>query len=196
MSLSIIGGLLILLSSARAIARHCSSAPVDANHTDRLQLTGRACLSALYLYYVQKMARERLAALVGSGSAGEAPGVALVEGVLLLLLGALTILLIVGLRSRWCALALALTTAVAALFKHPWYAVRWWDESVTYTLDEVVGYEGATVPAWVWATHQRYFFFQQLSTAGALLTLVVHGPGRYSVDEANGPLEVYVAHKH
>ena len=44
-------------------------------------------------------------------------------------------------------------------------------------------------PAWVWATHQRYFFFQQLSTAGALLMLVVHGPGRYSVDEADGAVD-------
>ena len=34
------------------------------------------------------------------------------------------------------------------------------------------------------ATHPRYFFFQQWSTAGAWLQLVVFGPGRLSLDEA------------
>ena len=31
---------------------------------------------------------------------------------------------------------------------------------------------------------------QQLSTVGALLQLVVHGPGKYSMDESEGPVQV------
>ena len=41
------------------------------------------------------------------------------------------------------------------------------------------------VDAWLYSDHQRYFFFQQLSTVGALLQLVAHGPGQFSVDEAD-----------
>ena len=37
------------------------------------------------------------------------------------------------------------------------------------------------------ADHHRYFFFQSMSTVGALLLLVVHGPGALSVDEQDGP---------
>ena len=81
-----------------------------------------------------------------------------------------------------CAFILAVVTLFAALYSHPWYVVLWSDRN--YTLDEVIGFEGAVVPAWVYATHQRYFFFQQWSTAGALLQLVVFGPGRLSLDEA------------
>ena len=79
-------------------------------------------------------------------------------------------------RSRWCAAVLAVIVALAALFKHPWFTSMWSSEE--YTLDFVVGYEGVKVPGWLYSDHQRYFFFQQLSTAGALLQLVVHGPGR------------------
>jgi|TARA_B100000524_G_scaffold346326_1_gene246331 uncharacterized membrane protein YphA (DoxX/SURF4 family) len=52
-----------------------------------------------------------------------------------------------------------------------------------FSLDFVVGYEGVKVDAWLYSDHQRYFFFQQLSTVGALLQLVAHGPGKYSYDE-------------
>ena len=49
---------------------------------------------------------------------------------------------------------------------------------------------GQEVDAQTMADHQRYFFFQQISTVGALLQLVVHGPGRYSLDEQDGPVQV------
>ncbi len=51
-------------------------------------------------------------------------------------------------------------------------------------------YEDTYVDAWLYSDHQRYFFFQQLSTVGALLQLVVHGPGQYSMDESDGPVQV------
>ena len=49
---------------------------------------------------------------------------------------------------------------------------------------------GMMVDAQMYAAHERYFFFNQLSTAGALLQLVVHGPGKFSVDEAEGPVSL------
>ena len=153
---------------------------------DWIQLAGRACLSALFVFHVHKISLHLLTA--GSGS-WDAPHVLLAECVLALLVFGLTALLVVGLRSRYCALLLAAVTAAAALHNHPWFVVLW-SEQQTYKLDDVIGYENVQVPAWVYATHQRYFFFQQLSTAGALLQLVAHGPGRLSVDEANGPLQV------
>ena len=181
--ISIIGGLLILLSSTRATIRGLSPEEGEERQVavDRLQLSGRCCLSALYLYYAQKMARERLNALSSNG-VHEVPMVAAAEAVLLALILPITGLLVVGMRSRWSAFVLAAITFLAALYSHPWYVVLWSDRN--YTLEEVIGYEGTVVPAWVYATHQRYFFFQQWATAGALLQLVVYGPGRLSVDEA------------
>ena len=42
---------------------------------------------------------------------------------------------------------------------------------------------GQEVDAQTMADHQRYFFFQAMSTVGALVLLVVHGPGNFSMDE-------------
>jgi len=67
--------------------------------------------------------------------------------------------------------------------------VTMWSKK-TYALDFVIGYEDVQVDAWLYSDHQRYFFFQQISTVGALLQLVVHGPGRYSLDEQDGPVQV------
>ena len=63
-----------------------------------------------------------------------------------------------------------------------------WSKS-TFALDFVVGFEDTYVDAWLYSDHQRYFFFQSMSTVGALLLLVVHGPGPLSADEQDGPLE-------
>ncbi len=41
---------------------------------------------------------------------------------------------------------------------------------------------------------RRYFFFQTMSTVGALLLLVVHGPGKLSMDEQRGQLVLITAH--
>jgi hypothetical protein len=40
-----------------------------------------------------------------------------------------------------CAFILAVVTLFAALYSHPWYVVLWSDRN--YTLDEVIGFEGA-----------------------------------------------------
>ena len=54
--------------------------------------------------------------------------------------------------------------------------------------------EGFEVDAFTMADHQRYFFFQSMSTVGALLLLVVHGPGKLSLDEQQGQLVLASAH--
>ena len=68
--------------------------------TDRLQLAGRCCLSALYLFYAQKMARERFAAL-NDGFTHENLPATMTEIALLVMLLPLTAWLVFGLRSRW-----------------------------------------------------------------------------------------------
>lgn len=178
-SVSIIGGLLILLSSSRdphgSSALHlpaCAGDDVAATarierRVQCLQLAGRGCLSALFVYYALKGVRERGAALVFGAAAGESAVSSLVEGVLVCMLVPLAGLLVVGMRSRAVALVLALATALAALLAHPWlYAALLAHPDEQFTLPSVVGYEGVKVPAWIYASHQRYFFFQQVTTRG------------------------------
>mmetsp|Transcript_59020 Transcript_59020/g.97597 ORF Transcript_59020/g.97597 Transcript_59020/m.97597 type:complete len:352 (-) Transcript_59020:471-1526(-) len=214
-SLTIIGGLLILLSSERTISRararlqavdlsslpllaetqhgsasatspEVSSAKQAAEETGRLLFAGRIALSAVFVFYVVKMMNERLAHITGHYN--EDPLVAMMYGVLLVLLMIVTGLLVMGMKSRWCAMVLAAIMGCSALYKHPWYITMWSNRS--FRLDFVVGYEDVQVDAWLYSDHQRYFFFQQLSTVGALLQLVVHGPGKYSIDESEGPEQV------
>jgi len=201
-SVTIIGGLMILLSSERShlrakarltamrtgedIENRQEDAAAAEEETGRLLLVGRVCLSAVFVYYVIKMLDEQLKSL--SGGAREDPIIAIMYGVLLVLLMIVTGFLVMGMKSRWCALVLAFVMGCSALYKHPWYITMWSKRS--FALDFVVGYEDVQVDAWLYSDHQRYFFFQQLSTVGALLQLVVHGPGKYSIDEAEGPEEV------
>ena len=101
----------------------------------------------------------------------------------------LTALLVMGMRSRGVAAVLAAAVALGAVHSHPWvYAAFFAPESMQFRLNNVIGYEGVSVQAWIYASHQRYFFFQQISTAGALLMLVVQGPGRIAVEPDQGLL--------
>ena len=193
-SVSIIGGLLILLSSStRELQMTLPVAGTDADadahrrRMDRVQLAGRCCLSALFIYYALKAARERLTALFFHSDESALSG--LVEGVLLGVLAPLTALLVMGMRSRGVAAVLAVAVALGAVYSHPWvYAAFFVPAESQFRLNNVIGYEGVTVPAWIYASHQRYFFFQQISTAGALLMLVVQGPGRLAIEPDQGPL--------
>jgi len=192
-SLTLIGGLCILASSERvslASKRAIDSTSLEAERTDKLQLVGRVCTSAVFVYYVVKMTHERIQSLLGN-TADEEVMTAVAEGLLLALLLVITGLIVVGVRSRWCAGVLAIIMSVCALYKHPWFLTL--GSSKMYKLDFIVGYEGTQVSSWLYSDYQRYFFFQQISTAGALLQLVVHGPGKYSIDEAQGPIELVTA---
>ena len=61
-------------------------------------------------------------------------------------------------------------------------------------MEGVAYMEGFEVDAFTMADHTRYFFFQSMSTVGALLLLVVHGPGKLSMDEQQGQLVLITSH--
>ena len=96
-------------------------------------------------------------------------------------------LIIIGMKSRWCALLLALAMGVTDLYMHPFWLFMF--STRTYLMEGVAGMEGYEVDAFTMADHQRYFFFQTMSTVGALVLLVVHGPGNFSMDEQQGTTE-------
>lgn len=200
-SVTICGGLLILLSSERAklAQAYRTALPVDERHGvevadgKALLLVGRMAVSAVFVYYVAKTMYERIWALEADSRVPwfTQASASIADGVLMVSLAVATGLIIVGMKSRWCAFLLAVVMVLAACYKHPWFIYMWSDKM--FKLDVVVGdARGMQVEAWLYASHQRYFFFQQLSTAGALLQLVVHGPGTFSVDEAEGPITMEV----
>jgi uncharacterized membrane protein YphA (DoxX/SURF4 family) len=101
-------------------------------------------------------------------------------------------LVIVGIKSRWMALGLAALAFCYAAWCHPFW--KYVLSTKTYKMEGVAHMEGFEVDAFTMADHQRYFFFQTMSTVGALLLLVVHGPGKLSMDEAQGQLVLITSH--
>ena len=71
------------------------------------------------------------------------------------------ILVALGWKTRWWALALALYTLIAAAVAH-----RYW----TYPAAQVFA--------------QMSFFYKNLAIVGALLYIAAIGPGRYSIDKS------------
>jgi len=71
-----------------------------------------------------------------------------------------SILLVIGYKARWAALALAIFTLAAAIFFHNYWAV-----------------EAAEKMA------QSINFWKNISMTGGMLMVFAHGPGRYSVDK-------------
>ena len=76
---------------------------------------------------------------------------------------------------------------VTDLYMHPFWLFMF--STRTFLMEGVAGMEGYEVDAFTMADHQRYFFFQAMSTVGALVLLVVHGPGNFSMDEQQGTTE-------
>ena len=70
------------------------------------------------------------------------------------------ILLVIGYKARWAALALAIFTLAAAIFFHNYWTVE---------AAEKMG--------------QQINFWKNISMVGGMLMVFVHGPGRYSVDK-------------
>ena len=120
-------------------------------------------------------------------------GTPLVEAVLIVVLLGMIAFVIVGMKSRACALLLALWLGGSACYLHPFWVYAFSTE--TYQPDELPAVvlpataAGQEVDAQTMADHQRYFFFQAMSTVGALVLLVVHGPGNFSMDEQQGTTE-------
>ena len=119
----------------------------------------------------------------------------LAEGLLVVALLYGIWLLIIGMKSRLVALLLAALAAGSACAMHPFWYYMLAPAERTYKLGGVAGMEGYTVDSYTMADHQRYFFFQTMSTVGALLLLVVHGPGKHSLDEQHGPMVLPTAHQ-
>ena len=173
-SVTIMGGLMVLLSSERQNRKarerkQQPSLPLDpgetaeeANKMNLLQLCGRFCISAVFLYYGGKMMHERAKGVSKGLAEDENLFSAALEGVLMVFLLLLTGFLVAGMKSRWCALPLTLTLtptltptlpltltrcalllalvmALSALYKHPWFITMW--SKSTFALDFVVGYE-------------------------------------------------------
>ena len=72
-----------------------------------------------------------------------------------------SILLVIGYKARWAALALAIFTLAAAIVFRNYWAVE---------AAEKMG--------------QQINFWKNISMAGGMLMVFAHGPGRYSVDKA------------
>jgi putative oxidoreductase len=88
------------------------------------------------------------------------PQVGVAVGLLIELLGGL--MLLVGFRTRWAALALALFTAVAAFFFHNYWALPEAQQMM-----------------------QKLNFTKNLAIAAGLLAFAAFGPGRFSLDGRN-----------
>jgi len=199
---TISGGLLILLSHLLLLRTKAPllggvSAAAAQEQKDRtatahrIQAVGRVLVVSFFLY----VAATKTHAWSVSLSLGpeDGPGVwgwgtRTVELLLSLLILYLCWLVVIGMKSRGVALLLAVTMFLAAVWMHPWCLFLF--SSSTYTMQGVVGMEGFEVDAFTMADHHRYFFFQSMSTVGALLLLVVHGPGALSVDEQDGPIKI------
>ncbi|MFC7477137.1 DoxX family protein [Dankookia sp. GCM10030260] len=125
-------------------------------------LLARIMLSALFLVsgYFKLMAVERTTGYF-AGLGVPMPGI-MVWLAILAELG-LPILLLLGIRTRWVALALCLFTLVTAAIGH-----RFWGIDTATQFPQYVG--------------QLTQFLKNLGIAGGFLLLALTGPGRFAVD--------------
>jgi len=203
-TLTIQGGLLILLSHFMLLRPDAKQPLLGGSKVDnpihkranQLQAFGRMLIVAIFLYYAFQKVHTYTQRMhhfgLSNQQAETAWGTIMIEGIVIVVLLYMCSLVIIGMKSRWCALALALMMFVTACYFHPFW-IYMISSKETYDLEGVAGMEGYTVDAFTMADHQRYFFFQTMSTVGALLLLVVHGPGNLSVDEHNGPMQLPTA---
>jgi uncharacterized membrane protein YphA (DoxX/SURF4 family) len=201
-TISVIGGLCILLSHLKAMRASHSLLPTGPSQlpgapaSDGLCLLGRILLCSYFAYYgCAKLRSIVLGELSFHAS--------VVETLLMVALAYVCVLIVVGSRSRRMAIGLAIVMFASNLVFHPfWY---FWAIGHHYVavgdlraietrlpIDlSLLGKEplaGASVLSV--SDHERYFFFQRLSTVGALLLLAAFGPGRHSVDEPSAPVRI------
>ncbi len=197
-TLTIQGGLLVLLSHFLLSAPEAkldlpaggSSAAQGGRlraRAHRLQALGRTLLVSIFLFVAGTKVHARVQRLELGRTTEE--GVfdwvnAVFQGFVALTLLYLCSLVVIGMKSRWCALLLAMAMSVSAIYMHPFWLFLF--SSRRFEMWGVSGMDGYKVDAHTMADHQRYFFFQTMSTVGALLLLVVHGPGALSIDGDSG----------
>ena len=219
-TLTIMGGLLVLLSHcllveaaaaaraappggtgdklprivpAKAVGPSMQLEGPAAARAHGIQAVGRMLIVSVFLYYAINKA-DSYAHRVGTKGAMQNYDWATPVLELLMIVGLLGMcaLVIIGIKSRGVALLLALLMAISGCWMHPFWIYLF--SSKHYKMEGVSHMEGAEVDAFTMGDHQRYFFFQTMSTVGALLLLVVHGPGKLSMDEQQGQLVLITSH--
>jgi len=216
-TLTIMGGLLILLSHcmlvrASAAAKRAELLPLTdakpahaksvgpaaalaeggvAARAHAVQAAGRVMIIAIFLYYAfQKV--HGFSQDVFSSMRSSDWTLPIFEGIAIIALLYVVYLIVLGVKSRGVALLLAVLMALSACYMHPFWIYLF--SSKTYRMEGVAHMEGFEVDAFTMGDHQRYFFFQTMSTVGALLLLTVHGPGKLSLDEQQGQLVLITSH--
>jgi len=207
-SLSLIGGLFILRAQISEQAMRDGRrvpvgggglcAPDDAPEAAiaRAQLVGRLLLPAIYLYHALVIARDNLSGAVDHTEYTFpmlATEYAVNAAVLVVLVLGCT-LVAVGLRSRTIALSLAVVNLVVVCCMHPFFRFVWieggrwkYNEDAMRASMPHVSMNADDSPSDLLPWHildlHRYYFFQGLSTSGALLLLAMFGPGEIAVEE-------------
>lgn len=195
-SLSVIGGLLILRAhlseQAMRVGRRAplgAAAPEAAiAHT---QLIGRLLIPAVYVYHAGVILCDNLNGAVDHTEysslmlASEyAVNAAVLAG---LALGCA--LVAVGLKSRTIALVLTVVNLLYTVYQHPFFSYvsrsggewKYDDIKLRTSMPHVAAAEN--LESWHIVDLHRYYFFQGLSTSGALLLLTMLGPGEIAVEE-------------
>lgn len=212
-SLSIVGGLLILRAALdegakrdgyRRLAMSGGELVPPDDKRDkviaRTQLLGRNLLPAIYLYHALILLGN-----LGGGADHRAKLSLLVAGLkfivdiaTLLLLALGCGLVAAGLKSRTAALTLAVLNFVFVVYTYPFWRLVWrengewkYDESSTGMMAPKstphialpADMQPSDFEPWQVVDLHRYYFFQGLSTSGALLLLAQFGPGEIAVEE-------------
>jgi putative oxidoreductase len=143
-------------------AGRTAAAGSAATMLDTFALAGRLLLAWMFV----PAGFSKIAGFAGSvGYAASAglpmPEVGVAIGLLIELVGGLALL--VGFGTRWAALALALFTAVAALFFHDYWSMPAAQQMM-----------------------QQLMFGKNLAITGGLLAFAAFGPGRFSIDGLRG----------
>ena len=206
-SLSLVGGLLILRAhllseQAKRDSRRVPlgggtlCVPADADSAPevaiaRTQLLGRLLLPSVYLYRALTLlgsladAQYRTDLSFSMSVVDTAVAIGLVLG---------CALVAAGLKSRTIALSLSLLTFFFVLYQHPFFRYAW-RENGEWKYDEVAVRDSVPHVAmpkdmspddlepWHIVDLHRYYFFQGLSTTGALLLLAQLGPGEIALQE-------------
>ena len=209
-SLSLIGGLIILRAHLSEQALRAGSriplgggglccAPEDEPEASiaRTQLLGRVLLPSVYLYHAAVILRDNV-----TGESADhteysfamlvteyAVNLAVVAGLVLSF-----VLVTAGLRSRAVALGLALVNFGFVCYSHPFFRLVW-REGGEWKYDEVEtrkpmphvalpkNVDPENFEPWHIVDLHRYYFFQGLSTSGALLLLAQFGPGEIAIEK-------------
>ena len=207
-SLSLVGGLLILRAHLSDQAKRDAGflplgggglcafnvavcAPEAA--IPRMQLLGRLLLPTVYLYRAGSILLSNLAD--PTHRADHSLSMIVVDTAVLVILVVGCTLVAAGLKSRTVALSLTLVNLGLVCYQHPFLSYVW-REGGEWKYDEVrlrKSMPHVALPAdnedrdafepWHILDQHRYFFFQGLSTSGALLLLAQFGPGVIAVEE-------------